>query len=265
LLSVLYETPKEVIKMSENIGRTNVNVQKTEVEFSGMGDVFFTHLAEMNKKYISIRKENEMLLAKLRGAGVAFSDIQRFLINRAKECGLHTMSEYAGPGKRRHRTFEELKRDQPRWFVMILRFVKAVQSKYSDYGIEKKKVVPVNLFSKQPDEGKPVVKKSNKNGVSKGQVKSQIVSGSKDHSSTTHLEEAAGLNLNITAPVKEELSLLQVQTVILQNLDVLGRIAKAKGAISQFNALMIAIGAEDEVIVSDSITAPVQYTESAVQ
>ena len=180
------------------------------------------------------------------------------------------MSEYAGPGKRRHRTFEELKRDNPRWFVMTLRFVKATQSKYTDYGVEKVKKVTYTRPDREETVGKPgvVAKRGNENkvkpkGANKGLTEKQLDQSSREKGSTTHLEEA--INLGITAPVKEELSLLQVQTVILQNLDVLGKIAKAKNAVDQFNALMIAIGAEDEVIVMDSITSPIAYSEAAVQ
>jgi hypothetical protein len=120
---------------------------------------------------------------------------------------------------------------------------------FRDYEVpaDRKVVAPPKpkvIIRREQSPRKPEVQPA---GASK--TKSQLAESKEHSSSTAHLEEALGVD--IVAPIEQKLSVLQIQTLILQNLEVLGKICKAKGAKDQFNALMIAIGAEDAVIVQD--------------
>lgn len=221
--------------------------------FDAMGDKYLSILQEANAKYLSVRQQYEMLIARLRGDKVAWKDRQAFLINQAKKCGLHRMTIYAGPGKMRHRNFQELKKDKPRWFIMILKFIEYADKRYSDYGVEiERKVKPTipkaNPLATGRDFGKKAEVKpagpTNKTGVSN--VPSVVAEAKEAKSSTAHLEEAN--NSTITSPVETKLSVIEIQQIILQNLSVLGKIASAKGAKEEFNALMAKLGATDEII-----------------
>jgi hypothetical protein len=125
-----------------------------------------------------------------------------------------------------------------------------VSRNFRDYEVpaDRKVVAPAKekvIIRREQSPRKPEVQPA---GASK-KTASQLAESKEHKSSTVHLEEALGTD--IVAPIQEKLTVLQIQTLILQNLEVLGRICKAKGAVSEFNALMLKLGAEDEVIVQD--------------
>jgi len=166
-------------------------------------DSLFGLLADASRMYVSARKLNIQLLARLRAKGVAFKDIEKFMLNRATEVGLWRAgireSEVTGKA----------------WYVSLAKFLKFANTTYSDYDVLK----GIKQLKHTADPKKKTILRK-------------------------------GKELTLTAPVLENLCLEQVEMIIISNYAVLGKIAEQKGAVIEFNELMLALGMESEMIAT---------------
>jgi len=93
----------------------------TSIVMFECSDNLFGLLADASRHYVSARKLNIQLLARLRAKGVAFKDIQKFMMNRASEIGLWR----AG--------IREEEISMKAWYVSLQKFLKFANTTYSDY------------------------------------------------------------------------------------------------------------------------------------
>ena len=181
-------------------------------------DSMFGLLADASKHYVSARKLNIQLLARLRAKGVSFKDIEKFMMNRAREIGLWR------PGIRE----EEI--TGKAWYVSLQKFLKFAKSTYSDY--DTLKGIKQLKHTADPKK-KTITRKTN-----------EVV---------------------LTAPVLQNLCTEQVQMIITSNYSVLGKIAEEKGAIIEFNELMLALGMLDEIIATPATQGAAVEMTAAIQ
>ena len=84
-------------------------------------DSLFGILADASRHYVSARKLNIQLLARLRAKGVSFKDIEAYMMNRASEIGLW----------RAGTRVEEV--TMKAWYVSLQKFLRFAKNTYSDY------------------------------------------------------------------------------------------------------------------------------------
>jgi len=223
-------------------------------------DQFFGILSQVSSFHVSARKLHGELLVKLHKQGVAFKDCRKFLLNRAAESGLWE----------RGMRIEECKKRS--WYVSMQNFLNWKDRHYSDYGVQKDLSL---LYSRNKIKGedfaKTVVKatktrKKNANGevLEEKEIVTETTETVREKVERIKAEAKAKAESLLNKPVIEGLSTIQIQTVILSNLSILGKIAIEKGASEQFNAFMAALGQFDEMVQVDDPTVLAE-TEQMIQ
>lgn len=218
---------------------------------------FWNLLKETNQLHITARQRHGELLDLCKTKGVAFKDIENHLLNEAKKCGLYRSNYYdAKTKKMMYPPKASLVRVN--WYVSLRNFLTWVRNNYVDYGMEveewKKK------SSKPPVRSQAVIRTTQPDGTTSerqvevsGATISQVLAGQAVEANPPTPQSGASSQSapSITSPVSSSnMSLVQVQQIILSNFAVLGKICEEKGAdaVDAFNDLMLALGQEEEFI-----------------
>lgn len=225
-------------------------MSETVIRFNLISDnPFWDILKKANDFHVSRRDQYQVLTDTLKAKGVAFKDIKNHLLNEAKKCGLYTRSMWSDTQKTMvFRTWSDLRQCKYAWVIALNNYLVWLHSNLKDYGVRKDRIAKKNT---------PVVKKQtivrkttdSQTGAVK-EVKTETVSTSQDVPVDRSLSgwSETILGSGIVAPITQDLTVLQKQTLILQNLGILGNICKEKGAVKEFNLLMTALGSIEYVI-----------------
>ena len=239
-------------------------------QFNAMGNGFWSHLEESQRCKISSRQRYGQLMDDLQSKGVAFSDIESHMMNEAKRCGLYRKNHWS-KSEMVYMPVSLLSKRRINWYVCLNNFLNWLRVNYAGYDLTlKDKAKKDNSASQLQREiaarkakqcGTAIIRKTdergnvsetiiNVTGATIGQVTSELVV---EEEIIAQLQEEQQVSVtDITAPVSlaPELSLIQVQQVILQNFSVLGKIAQEKGAsaVDAFNALMLELGMTEELL-----------------
>lgn len=239
---------------------------------------YWNFLKDAQDAHVSNRDKHEGLLAHCQETGVAFADLQNFLLNQAKKVGLYRM-DHKGPKA------EGGKPTFPPWALVIKtnwgfalsEFMK-YSRRYKDYGIKIEKEA-------RPNKNRPVVLKMKRTAadgtVTESEVKIEGVQNSKQAidlltpadrkvpepkapvvagtSKPSEIKHSAP----VIPPVSAGLSKAQIQAIIINNWSVLGEICREKGAVEEFNLLMDALGIEEEMIIEVPSSLENKYSSVA--
>jgi len=236
-------------------------------QFNAMGNGFWSHLEEAQRAKISSRQRYGQLMDELQSKGVAFQDIEAHMMNEAKRCGLYRKNHWSKT-ELVYMPVSLLAKRRINWYICLNNFLNWLRVNYASYDLTlKEKAKRDNSISQLKGEiaarqaaksGTAIIRKTdergnvsetiiNVTGATIGQVTSEPVV---EEEILADLREEQ--QQSITAPVSlaPELSLIQVQQVILQNFSVLGKIAQEKGAsaVDAFNALMLELGMTEELL-----------------
>ena len=206
---------------------------------------YWSNLQEATKFHLKSRDRYEDLLALCKSKGVKFVDIKRHLLNEAKKCGLYTRSMWSDKEKAMvFRTWSDLKACKYSWVIALDNFL-TYTKKYRDYDVRADKVARKN----------PVVQKAttirrttDENGVVK-EMKTETFSQTETVKSQPSQVQSETTG-SIVAPVSQDLTTVQIQTIIFKHLDVLGAMCKSKGpdVLKTFNLLMSQLGVVEFIV-----------------
>jgi hypothetical protein len=190
---------------------------------------FWSRLQEANRQHVTAQQQYLHLLKDLENQGVAFKDIRNYMLNEAKRAGLYQKVNGEYPSK------NELKRRNEAWFVALKNFGAWVNRNYDgryDKVItsEDRKNAQAKRKAEKSEKKTSVITRSEEGG----EVRTDVVE------TTTDMD----------APVEESLTPQQIEAILFNNLDILGEYAEDKGALVEFNALMVAIGKPEAKIVA---------------
>jgi len=267
---------------------------KPVISFNLLSDnEYWSILKEANDFHVKRRDRHQQLLDLLKAKGVAFKDIKAHLMNQAKKAGLYTRSLWSDSTKQMEfRSYSDLLKCNYAWVISLDNFLKWTKANYREYGVEVTRVARPN--------DKPVVEKkttlrrtTSPDGTVKEDrtetteikeyapidpvlaeamtrppepvVPAAPVAPVPDHIMDNAQFMAGGQSIvapesSILAPVTETLTALQIETIVLQNISILGKIAKkhSPDALQYFNDLMATLGVFEEIIEPDPI-----YTETS--
>lgn len=218
-------------------------------------------LSASSKIYVSLKVKRLELLAVCKRKGVKFTDLQRHLLNQAKESGLWPK----GASEKHCHRFE--------WYVQIIRFCQWSWRNFLDYGKE----VPTVSKVKTPEKVKTVVVRTSKKPVAEtsstkaapakvapppeptSQGSGEVTTDSAGRPEAIQFPETVATpSAGVFDKIIESLSPLQVQTIIFKNLSVLGHKAQELGAVTEFNLLMEALGLIHEMIPETTATTALE-------
>lgn len=192
-------------------------------------DKYWDIIKSNNRLYNTAAQNHLKIMRMLQADGVKFEDIKRYLLNRAKRVGLYRQNHWSDKSKKmvypptgslKHRV----------WYREMMKTVSWIRSNYVSY--DRKNDAAVKALNKA---------KSNKEKT--------ILTIKKDGNVVeTRIEETTVGSSNMNDPVTSSMSNEEVMAIILQNLDVLGTLATAKGAKDEFNSLMEKMGESAHII-----------------
>lgn len=204
---------------------------------------YWSPLQEATKFHLKSRDRYEDLLALCRSKGVKFVDLKRHLLNEAKKCGLYTRSMWSDTQKAMvYRTWSDLLACKYSWAIALNNFMNYCK-KYRDYGIRADRVEKKH----QPVSKKTVIRKTTDENGSVKETKTETIETTTPVSTK---QEPAVSDSTMVAPVQQDLSTVQIQTIIFKHLDVLGAMCKSKGpdVLKTFNTLMAQLGVVEFIV-----------------
>jgi hypothetical protein len=203
---------------------------------------YWSPLQEATRFHLKSRDRYEDLLVLCKSKGVKFVDIKRHLLNEAKKCGLYTRSMWSDTQKAMvYRTWSDLLACKYSWVIALNNFM-TYTKKYKDYDIRvdrvEKKHQPVSTSKKT------VIRKTTDENGSVKEVKTETIETTSPDSTKQEPDST------IIAPIQQDLTPLQIQTVIFKHLDVLGAMCKQKGpdVLKTFNLLMSQLGVVEFIV-----------------
>jgi len=205
---------------------------------------YWSQLQEATRLHLTARDRYEDLLAFCKKKGVKFVDIKRHLLNEAKKCGLYTRSMWSDKEKAMvFRTWSDLLQCKYSWVISLNNFITYIK-KYKDYDVRAGRVAKKNPVASKTT----TIRRTTDQAGNKSEVKTETIETVEP---VKNLSPSAPTSIptgSIVAPVSQDLTELQRVTLILQNLDLLGKVCQEKGAVKEFNTLMAALGSVEFII-----------------
>lgn len=238
-------------------------------KFTANSNPFWTILADANDLHRSAAYKYLQLMDLLKEKGVQFSDIRNYLMNESKRSGLWRKTLY-NPSKGMMDYPPKASLKHLSWYRTLVNFMSWVSNNFEAYGVEKGK--PKREKTKVVAEvvvRRGVIEVPKEAPLSAPPKTAPSVTGEVFNTSDVKLEKplpqttgtkapaaadvkvAEDTHKSMIAPVTQELSSLQKAQIVFQNLEILGQKAIESGAGNEFNALMLAMGLENEVIMFD--------------
>jgi hypothetical protein len=212
---------------------------------------YWSPLQEATKFHLKSRDRYEDLLTLCKSKGVKFVDIKRHLLNEAKKCGLYTRSMWSDKEKAMvFRTWGDLLACKYSWVISLNNFMN-YSKKYVDYDVRANKVAKNPVMVNKTT----VIRKITDQDGNKKEVKTETIETASNPSPKAQQRETKDSPSehprdtgSIVAPISTDLTELQRTTLILQNLNLLGKVCQEKGATKEFNTLMAALGSVEFII-----------------
>lgn len=227
-----------------------------------IGSQEFTILSALAGIHKTAREKNLELFELVKSKGVQFNQIKRHLHNEAKRIGLWNGS------------FKESYYQHKAWYVQVENFSKWVSTNYTSYDnakVKETKAIKDTKSARQIVVRKEVVipkgfasNLSNPAAPTKGDigVEHKAPSSNPEGRTDAITNTASNPASSLVAPVVQELSVIQIQQIVFQNLDVLAERAKALDATVEWNALMSKMGLEENLIKTElNFTSLLQKVE----
>ena len=187
---------------------------------------YWNLLQEANQMHVTAQQKYLHLLKDLQDTGVAFKDIRSFLLNEAKKAGLLQKSVWSDKaGEKVYPSKNSLKKARPAWFVQYLNVTAWIARNYETYD----RKIDQNKVRQDREQAK----------AEKKEQKATVVTRNQDGETRT---EVVSNEVDMNAPVSEQLSPEQIEQIIMSNLSLFGEYCEDKGAVVEFNALMLKIG-----------------------
>lgn len=200
------------------------------------GNDFWSLIQEANQMHITARQKYLQAFQLLESRRVAFSDIRGRLLNEAKLAGMYRRdykpTQAPKGSKFIYAPKSELKRRNESWYVALNNFMRWINTNYIGYGVAAKKRTP----KPKVEATASITRKTDSEG--------NVVETRTDTESVTGTPDGVA---SVISPVLNDLSLQETQQLILANMPALGAYAEDKGALTEYNALCVALGLDTDI------------------